>query len=118
MSDFWISQLMLDDGKWDGFLAPTHIVAKDNELIPVYIGRDINNEFPDAIAIYVKTIDWYSIDHESCYIFIHDPCIADNGIDEELTVMINEHRKGDKDTHSHITKNMENADFRDIIGTA
>lgn len=119
MNDFWLSQLMLDDGKWDGILAPTHIVTKDNELIPVYIGKDIHGEFPDAIAIYVKTIDWYLIDHESCYIFIHDPFVADEGIDDKLKVMIDEYRStSEKDTHVHITKNIDGTDFRETIGTA
>lgn len=116
-----ISLIMVDEMDWETLLGPQYIVGINRELIPIYIGHYLNTNTMsietdrNAIGLWVKTTDYYKIDHTKFYVFIHDYDmdedelneIMDNieaNVDDSLTVDESDqlHR-----SHYHIGINIE-----------
>lgn len=87
---------------------PTHIISKDNKLIQVFIGAS-QTLLSGLIGLYIKDEDYEKIRHDKAYIFIHDPDVVDDDIDDIEWDKIDD-IKEDKKTgrmHFHLWKELE-----------
>lgn len=73
--------IMNDEIDYASTWYPTHIVGKDKQLIPVFIGAS-NTMIRGLIGIYVRDKDYNDIRHDKSYIFVHDPDIEADGVED------------------------------------
>lgn len=59
---------------------PTHVVSKENKILPVYIGAP--GHMLGGFGIYVADEDYDKINHGKSYIFIHNPDAIDNDVED------------------------------------
>lgn len=64
--------IMNDEIDYSSMYYPTHIVSKDKELLPVFIGAS-QTMIRGLIGLYVRDEDYHKIRHDKAYIFVHDP---------------------------------------------
>lgn len=100
--------ILNDDIDYDAAWYPTHIIGKDNQLIPVFIGASsiINDK---TIGIYVRDEDYNNIRHDKSYLFLHEPDVTEDDIEEVDWDKISnvEDRKITNREHIHIWKEIE-----------
>lgn len=83
-----ISLIMIDEMDWETLLGPQYIVGINRELIPVYMGHSFNSnngliDTENRVAgLWVKTTDYYKIDHTKFYVFIHDYDMDEDELNE------------------------------------
>lgn len=110
--------IMNDIVDYEGMWYPTHIVSKDNSPIPVYLGaaKTLLNGF---IGIYIKDEDYEKIRHDKAYIFIHNPEIDTEEIEnidwEKIPDCGDESSRTNRE-HMHIWKDEDFIEYRQRIG--
>jgi len=85
-----LSLIMLDQIDWETFIGPTHILTKDFDFIPVYIGKSLLEDTKeDYIGIYTTYENYNKINHKKTYILIHSPDISEESKNEILDFIKN-----------------------------
>jgi hypothetical protein len=99
---------MNDEIDYPAVWYPTHIVDKDNKLIHVYLGAP-QSLLGGLIGLYIKDSDYSRIRHDKAYIFIHDPDVDDDQVQDIDWDKIDdvEDRQTTSRKHIHIWKEPE-----------
>lgn len=100
--------IMNDEIDYASTWYPTHIVGKDKQLIPVFIGAS-NTMIHGLIGIYVRDRDYEQINHDKAYVFIHDPDVEADAIEDvdwEKIPDVDENRSTGRE-HIHLWKDVE-----------
>lgn len=72
--------IMNDELDYTSTWHPTHIISKDNKLVPVFIGAP-QTMLHGYVGIYVRDVDYELIMHDKTYVFIHDPDATNDDIE-------------------------------------
>ena len=113
--------IMNDEVDYPVAFYPTHIVGKDNNPLPLYIGacQAIQG---GLIGLYVTDEDYLKINHDKAYIIIHDPEVTNEDVIDvnwdEIKDVVEKTTTGRE--HYHIWKEAE-PDFvkeNDVVGEA
>ncbi len=82
MSEY--TKILIDKVDWDDMLfGPQYIIGKDSEFLKVYMGESQTEE-NNSIGVYIKDEDYHKIDHTKTYIFINNPIINSDDVNEVL----------------------------------
>jgi len=73
--------IMNDELDYTSTWYPTHIISKENKLVPVFIGA-AQTMLHGYIGIYVRDADYKLLRHDKTYIFIHDPDATNDDIEK------------------------------------
>lgn len=100
--------ILNDDIDYTSTWYPTHIIGKNNELLPIFIGASsvINDR---VVGLYVKEENYKLIRHDKAYVFIHDPDVTKDDIEEidwNKIEDVKDNRSANR-KHIHIWKEME-----------
>lgn len=71
--------IMNDEVDYPVMYYPTHIVSKDNKVLPLFIGAS-QTIIRGYIGLYVKDEHYSLIRHDKAYIIVHDPEVTDDTI--------------------------------------
>ena len=73
---------MIEDCEWECIVGPTHILDKNYNFLPVYLGFMLNgdeeewedeDEPEDMMVITISSDNYTMIDNNKPYVFIHQP---------------------------------------------
>lgn len=85
---------------------PTHIITKDNKVVPVYLGTPLS--FVSTTGIYVADDDYDKIRHDKAYVFLHNPDAVDEDIEnvdwDEIPDVSEEENRVTNRKHVHLSK--------------
>ena len=100
--------IMNDEIDYTCLWYPTHIVTKDNKIVPVFIGasKTLLNGF---IGLYIRNKDYGQIRHDKAYIFVHNPDATDEevvDVDWDKIKDVKDQKTTGRD-HIHLWKELE-----------
>ena len=69
--------IMIDNMDWNVDVGPTHILDKNYNFLPVYLGRNIYEDEMDEdvepmCVVCISNDDYIMVDHGKPYVFIHE----------------------------------------------